>query len=615
MLSKLLSNFINIKDTQNFSRLMSYVAVYKWRLVFALIATVGVAFTESYLAAFIAPLINQGFSTVSSAPPILQDSGGVAYIKYLYSSMTYWVWGTPNKVWLVPAFLITLIIFRGICRYISNYELSWVGAVVLKEVRELMFRKMLNLPAKYQSTHPSAFVSNRFLLDAEAAVGNATSVFITLTRDSLTVFGLVCVLLYLNWQLCLIVLLIFPILGLLSRYFRKKLRTLNQESQRMLKNLAHTIQETYDGHKVVKLYGGEAIAETRFASQNNAILRFTKKLAQATSAKSPISELIASLALAVVIFIALWQSQHGITTVGEFMAFIVAMMQMIAPLKNLSNLSTPMQKMFVAADMVFEFIDEPSEVNTGTIKLNRATGHLRFDHIDLNYNDQSRKALDDLSLDIKAGEKVALVGRSGSGKTSLINMLPRFIEPSSGSIYLDNYKLNELDLQDLRQQIALVSQDVFLFNDTLYNNIAYSKPNATPTDVENALKAANLWEFVQQNPKGWDLEIGNNGNQLSGGQRQRLSIARAILKDAPILILDEATSALDNESERAVQQALDHLMQGRTSIIIAHRLSTVQKADRIVVMNEGQIVEQGTHAQLMGQKGLYAHLSALPSMA
>jgi subfamily B ATP-binding cassette protein MsbA len=406
----------------------------------------------------------------------------------------------------------------------------------------------------------------------------------------------------------------FPVLNWLSRYYRNKLRSLQQDSMEKMKGLAHVINETYDGHKVVKLYGGETHAEQRFESENGAILRFQKKLAQASSAKSPFSELVASFALAVVVFVALWQSQNGVTTVGQFMAFIVAMMQMLAPLKNLSNLSIPMQFMFISADSVYDFLDAPPEVNSGAVKLDRARGNIAFKHLDLTYEGMSRKALNDFTLEVRAGEKLALVGRSGSGKSSLINLLPRFIEPSAGEIYLDGQRLADIDLYNLRSQIALVSQDVFLFNDTLYNNVAYGRENATPEQVEAALKAANLWEFVQENPQGWDMQVGNNGNQLSGGQRQRLSIARAILKDAPILILDEATSALDNESERAVQKALDNLMQGRTSIMIAHRLSTVQQADRIVVMNDGEIAEQGTHDELLARGGLYAHLSMLPSL-
>ena len=614
MFSKLFFGVFRESDTKNFMRLMTYIKRYKVRIFIALLATAGVAFTESYLAAFISPLINQGFSASSLNPPQLNGEGLVDQLSYLRALMTYWIWGSSSKVWMVPVFLVTLVMFRGFCRYFSSYLLSWVGAVVLKELRAVMFQKMLLLPSKYQLTHPSAFTSNRFLLDANNAISNAINVFITLTRDSLTVLGLTIVLIYLNWQLSLVVLLMFPVLNWLSRYYRNKLRSLQQDSMEKMKGLAHVINETYDGHKVVKLYGGETHAEQRFESENGAILRFQKKLAQASSAKSPFSELVASFALAIVVFVALWQSQNGVTTVGQFMAFIVAMMQMLAPLKNLSNLSIPMQFMFISADSVYEFLDAPPEVNSGTVKLDRARGNIAFKHLDLTYEGMSRKALNDFTLEVRAGEKLALVGRSGSGKSSLINLLPRFIEPTAGEIYLDGHRISDIDLYNLRSQIALVSQDVFLFNDTLYNNVAYGRENATPEQVEAALKAANLWEFVQENPQGWDMLVGNNGNQLSGGQRQRLSIARAILKDAPILILDEATSALDNESERAVQKALDNLMQGRTSIMIAHRLSTVQQADRIVVMNDGEIAEQGTHDELLARGGLYAHLSMLPSL-
>ena len=614
MLNKLFFGIFKEQDTKSFMRLMTYIKRYKVRIFIALLATAGVAFTESYLAAFISPLINQGFSVTQLNPPQMNGTSFIDKVSYIRAMMTYWIWGTSSKVWMVPLFLVGLVMFRGFCRYFSSYLLSWVGAVVLKELRAVMFQKMLLLPSKYQLTHPSAFTSNRFLLDANNAISNAINVFITLTRDSLTVLGLTIVLIYLNWQLSLVVLLMFPVLNWLSRYYRNKLRSLQQDSMEKMKGLAHVINETYDGHKVVKLYGGETHAEQRFESENGAILRFQKKLAQASSAKSPFSELIASFALAIVVFVALWQSQNGVTTVGQFMAFIVAMMQMLAPLKNLSNLSIPMQFMFISADSVYDFLDAPPEVNSGAVKLDRARGNIAFKHLDLTYEGMSRKALNDFTLEVRAGEKLALVGRSGSGKSSLINLLPRFIEPSAGEIYLDGQRLADIDLYNLRSQIALVSQDVFLFNDTLYNNVAYGRENATPEQVEAALKAANLWEFVQENPQGWDMQVGNNGNQLSGGQRQRLSIARAILKDAPILILDEATSALDNESERAVQKALDNLMQGRTSIMIAHRLSTVQQADRIVVMNDGEIAEQGTHDELLARGGIYAHLSMLPSL-
>ncbi|MDH2272572.1 lipid A export permease/ATP-binding protein MsbA [Moraxella porci] len=610
MINKLTFGLFTEQDTKSFMRLMAYVKPYKFRIIVALLAIIGVAITESYLAAFIAPLVNQGFAIPDGMPPVKDGEGLVASIIHLKDRFMFTIWGTESKVWIVPIFFMALVIFRGICRFVSQYLMSWVAIMAISHLRRDMFDKMLSLPSEYYQANTSGHVLMNIVQMADTSINNASNVFITLTRDTLIVIGLVCVLFYLNWQLALAIMVMFPILSALSKYYRNRLKHVLSDSQLSIGTLNTTIGETHQGQRIIKLFGGQTQASKRFDGVNSTIVRLTKKITQATAARSPISEAIGSLALAAVIFIALWQSQAGVTTIGEFMAFIVAMMQMFGPIKNLANISIPMQAMFLAADSVCEFMDTKPEADHGKVMLDNISGNIYFKNIEVRYG-QDKTALNNFNLNIKAGEKVALVGRSGSGKTTAINLLPRFITPSSGEIVLDGININTIKLENLRAQFALVTQEIFLFDDTLFENVRYSQPSATEADVMAALEAANLTELVNVHPLGLHQPIGANGSQLSGGQRQRVSIARAILKDAPILLLDEATSALDNESERLVQQALERLMQGRTSIIVAHRLSTIEQADRIIVMDEGKIIEEGSHHELMAKGGYYAKLQNL----
>ncbi|OBR47810.1 lipid A export permease/ATP-binding protein MsbA, partial [Paraburkholderia tropica] len=425
--------------------------------------------------------------------------------------------------------------------------------------------------------------------------------------DSLTVFFLLGYLFILNWRLTLIVAVLLPAIGWLVSKINRRLRRLNREHQLLTNELSYIVEETVGGYKVVKVHNGEQYEMSRFGEMSRRLRGYQMRMTVSGGLAQPLTQFLASIALAIVVTIAVVQASHDQTTVGGFVAFVTSMLLVISPLKHLIDVNQPLQRGMTAAELIFGLIDEPAEPEGGGKPLERARGEIEFRDVSFAYGPEGRPILESVYFSAAPGEMIALAGPSGSGKTTLVNLLPRFFDPSGGQILVDGVPLPEYDIHALRSQIAMVSQDVTLFNDTVANNVAYGQ-TADPERVEHALRAANLWDTIAALPEGAATLVGDNGMKLSGGQRQRLAIARAIYKDAPILILDEATSALDSESERHVQAALETLMKGRTTLVIAHRLSTIERADRILVMEAGRIVERGSHQQLLEQRGLYAHL-------
>jgi subfamily B ATP-binding cassette protein MsbA len=429
-------------------------------------------------------------------------------------------------------------------------------------------------------------------------------------RESLVVVALLAVLLYMSWQLTLIVIVMLPISTLIARAFIKRLRRINRETIGLNAQLTRVVREGIEGQRVIKLFDGYDHESGRFDYLNGRLRRFAMRQVSADAAMSPLSQFFIALSVAAVIAVALYQANNGGLTVGSFAAFMAALGQIFDPMKRLTNIVGAMQRMLISAESVFTLIDHTPENDTGTRTLAKPVrGKVEFRAIGHRFPTAERDTLTDVSVCAEPGQTVAFVGRSGSGKTTLVNMLPRFVYPASGQVLIDDVDIRDVSLRDLRSHLALVSQDVVLFQGSIAENVAYGAlHDVSRDDVRNALRAANLLEFVEGLPQGLDTPVGENANQLSGGQRQRLAIARALIKNAPILILDEATSALDNESERQVQASLETLMKGRTTLVIAHRLSTVQKADRIVVLDNGRVVEQGRHEELLAHNGLYASL-------
>ncbi len=582
---------MNADDRITLNRLIQYLKPHTKTIIGSILAMALVAATETSIPALMKPLLDRGFTGE-----------------------------LDSKLWLVPIFLVGLAFIRGGAQFLSNYLLSRVINAVLLKLREQMFQTLLHAKTEFYQKSSASSLINAVVFEVNNVLSIMGTMLISLVRDSLTVLGLLGYLIYLNWKLTLVVLIIFPVIAYIMSLINRRLRGLNREQQAMTSELAYIVEEAVSGHKIVKVHGGETYEMGRFTDKADRLRRFALKTAVVGGLNQPMTQMIASMALSVVLVIALLQSSTEGTTVGGFAAFVTAMLLIISPIKHLADINQPLQRGLTAAEMIFGLMDQPIEEDdsrkAGVQRIEKAKGAIAFKDVSFAYQqDPDRQdALKHVSLSIQAGEVVAFVGPSGGGKSTLVSLLPRFFRPTSGAIELDGINLEELSLSDLRRQIAFVSQDVILFNDSIAANVAYGTDATNGIDrgrVIEALEAANLTNLLSELPQGIDTLIGDNGNRLSGGQRQRLAIARAIYKDAPILILDEATSALDSESERQVQEALDRLMAGRTTLVIAHRLSTIEHASRIVVLEHGQVVENGSHSELIAKGGLYSNLHRL----
>ncbi len=519
-----------------------------------------------------------------------------------------------QQPWIViaaPIGLIFVACLNGGSMFMSNFLLAKVSQSLLFQLRGELFSKILQWPEYAYQRNLTGIIASKFVNEANVALSNAAKSSIILVRDSLQVVGLICVLVWHDITLTLVTLVIAPAIVWLLKYISAKLRSILAGAQQNVATLLVRIKESYDARQIIKVSNTFESEIQRFKTVNDEVRSLALNMTKVSSAATPATQFIGVCGVAVVLVVAMIESQRGLLTLGEFITFLTAMMLILPPLRRLTGINSALVGISVAADSIFSTLDEPVEVDNGTVELSGVRKGIVFEHVCLRYPGADRDAVHEFSLYVSAGDTIALVGLSGSGKSSLVNLLPRFWNPSAGRILIDGIDYQTVTLASLRQQIAIVSQDVILFDGTIRDNIAYGCPNATPQQIEAAIESASLTEFVSSLPNGLDTPVGEAGSRLSGGQKQRISIARALLKDAPILILDEATSALDAENEHRIKMALARLMKGRTTFIVAHRLSTIEYATKIVAMQAGEIAEVGTHAELLKKDGVYAHLCKL----
>ena len=572
-MSKEIATKETLKDYKKaYIRLFKYTLTYKLILIFSILATVIMALADTSFLALIKKVTDEGF-----------------------------IGNSDNQVSLIPFILIFIVLIRASARFISSYSMRWVARKTVQSLRYDIFDNLMKLPINYFDSNATGVLVSKITYETEQLQYIITKLTIDTLRDCITIIAVVSYMFYLNWLLAIFVIIILPIVGYFIKKIIPKLRNAAKESQGLMGDITRIAEEAISGQRIVKIFGASKYERERFSKVISRNRQMGTKLARLSATNGLIIEIILGLLLAGVLHYSLTNLSSG-----EFIAFIGAVVLIMTPIKRLTALNEQMQIGYAAAVSVFSVMDEKKEKDLGGINLKKVIGKLEFTNVSFSYPKGNKPVLTNININIKAGEKIALVGKSGGGKTTLLNLIPKFYDVSSGFVKLDDVDINTISLNSLRKSLALVSQDTILFNDTIYNNIAYGNLDSVSIEkVKKAAKAANALEFINKLPNGFNHIIGDRGVRLSGGQKQRIAIARAILKNAPILLLDEATSALDSESERLVQVALDNLMSNKTSIVIAHRLSTIRNADKIIVMDQGRIVGEGKHNTLIKNNKFY----------
>lgn len=566
-----------------YRRLLSYALPYKLAFGVAVITMALVAATDTGIAAILRPLLDGGF--------VEKD---------------------PEWIAVLPVLFIVLALLRSFSTFVSTFVMAWIGRNVVKELRREMFSHILRLPTSYYDARSSGQLISKFTYDVEQVAEASTNAITIVIRDVLTVIFLLAYMFYTSWQLSLVFLLLGPVIVVLVSIVNKRFRLISTRIQASMGNVTQVSEEAIEGHRVIKTFGGQAYESTHFEEVNEGNRRQFMKMIATSVVSVQVIQIISACALAGIIYLATLEPMLEKITVGIFMSFLAAMMMLLSPIKRLTTVNVLIQRGIAAAKSLFDLLDAEAEKDNGTVQVEHISGDVEYKGVGFRYEKSKGAVLKNVTFNARAGQSVAFVGKSGSGKTTLVSLLARFYDLDTGEISIDGYDIRDLKLDNLRHHIALVSQDVTLFNDTIARNIAYgSLKDYSEAEIIEAATAAHAMEFINELPEGLNTMVGDNGVLLSGGQRQRLAIARALLKNAPILILDEATSALDTESERYIQAALEELMKGRTTFVIAHRLSTIEKADTIIVMHEGKIVESGKHQQLLELNGYYANLHRL----